>query len=209
MPAPTRIGLLLFDDVEVLDACGPFEVFSVATRVAGRRRPADPAPFAVTTISAGPETTVRARGGLPLVADRSLTEAPRVDVALVPGGITARIERDPAVLGWVRGAAATGAIVASVCTGAFVLAEAGLLDGRTVTTHWEDQAELAARFPALTVAGDARYLDDGPVATSAGVSAGIDLALHLVARLAGEPLAVATARQMDYPWTREQAGVLP
>jgi transcriptional regulator GlxA family with amidase domain len=208
MPATTRIGLLLFDEVEVLDACGPFEVFSVATRVAARRRPEAPAPFAVTTLGAGPERTVRARGGLPLVADRLLGDAPPVDVAVVPGGVTRRIERDPAVLGWIRGAAAAGGIVASVCTGAFALAEAGLLDGRTATTHWEDQAELAARFPAVTVVGDARYLDHGPVATSAGVSAGIDLALHLVARLAAEPLAVATARQMDHPWQREPAGAL-
>jgi transcriptional regulator GlxA family with amidase domain len=206
MPATTRIGLLLFDEVEVLDACGPFEVFSVATRVARRDRPADPEPFTVTTLSTGPTTTVRARGGLPLIADRLLADAPPVDLAVVPGGVTGRIERDPAVLGWLRAAAAAGSIVASVCTGAFPLAEAGLLDGRTVTTHWEDQAELAARFPAVTVLDDARYLDSGPIATSAGVSAGIDLALHLVARLAGEQLAVATARQMDYPWTREPAG---
>jgi transcriptional regulator GlxA family with amidase domain len=207
MPATTHIGLLLFDEVEVLDACGPFEVFSVAARVARRDRPADPAPFTVTTLSAGPTTTVRARGGLPLIADRLLADAPPVDLAVVPGGVTGRIERDPAVLGWLRATAAAGSIVASVCTGAFALAEAGLLDGLPATTHWEDQAELAARFPAVTVRDDVRYLDRGPVATSAGVSAGIDLALHLVARLAHEPLAAATARQMDYPWTPEPAGV--
>jgi transcriptional regulator GlxA family with amidase domain len=208
MPATTRIGLLLFDEVEVLDACGPFEVFSVAARVARRDRPADPAPFTVITLSAGPTTTVRARGGLPLIADRLLADAPPVDLAVVPGGVTGPIERDPAVLGWLRATAAAGSTVVSVCTGAFALAEAGLLDGLPATTHWEDQAELAARFPAVRVRDDARYLDCGAVATSAGVSAGIDLALHLVARLAGEPLAGATARQMDYPWTREPAGVL-
>jgi transcriptional regulator GlxA family with amidase domain len=208
MPATTRIGLLLFDEVEVLDACGPFEVFSVANRVARRDSPADPAPFAVTTLSTGPTTTVRARGGLPLVADGPLAAGPPVDLALVPGGVTSRIERDPGVLAWLRTTASAGGIVASVCTGAFALAEAGLLDGRPATTHWEDQAELATRFPAVTVVGEARYLDTGPVATSAGVSAGIDLALHLVARLAGEPLALATARQMDHPWLREPAGVL-
>jgi transcriptional regulator GlxA family with amidase domain len=207
MPATTRIGLLLYDEVEVLDACGPFEVFSVATRVAARERPGAPEPFAVTTLSAQPGRTVRARGGLTLLADRLLAEAPALDVAVVPGGVTARIERDPRVLAWIRGAAAAGGVVVSVCTGAFALAEAGLLDGRTATTHWEDQAGLAARFPAITVVGDARYLDHGPVATSAGVGAGIDLALHLVARLAGEALAVATARQMDHPWTREPAAV--
>src|SRR4051812_33997361 len=85
---PIRIGLLLFDEVEVLDACGPFEVFSVASRVALRDRPGEPAPFAVVTVSAEPTTTVRARGGLPIVADRLLADAPPVDVALVPGGVT-------------------------------------------------------------------------------------------------------------------------
>jgi transcriptional regulator GlxA family with amidase domain len=201
----TLIGLLLFDEVEVLDACGPFEVFSVAARVAGRARPGEPAPFAVVTLSAEATTTVRARGGLPIVADRLLADAPPVDVALVPGGGTARIEDDAAVLAWIRGAADTARVVASVCTGAFPLARAGLLDGRTATTHWEDLAELRERFPLVTVLDGARYLDHGPVATSAGVSAGIDLALHLVARFTDEALAVATARQMDYPWTSEPA----
>jgi transcriptional regulator GlxA family with amidase domain len=200
--ATTRIGLLLFDDVEVLDACGPFEVFSVANRVAGH------APFEVVTLSAEPTTTVRARGGLPIVAGRLLADAPPVDLAVVPGGVTTRIEADPAVIAWIRAAAASGAVVASVCTGAFPLALAGLLDGRTATTHWEDQAELRRRFPAVEVVDDLRYVDHGDVATSAGVSAGIDLALHLVARFAGRELAVATARQMDYPWTREPEGAV-
>jgi transcriptional regulator GlxA family with amidase domain len=202
-PAPVRVGLLLFDEVEVLDACGPFEVFSVATRVARRDRSGEPDPFAVVTLSAEATTTVRARGGLLLIAGRLVADAAPVDVALVPGGVTTAIERDPAVLDWIRRTAACGQVVASVCTGAFPLAATGLLDGLSATTHWEDQLELAERFPAVTVLGAARYLDHGHVATSAGVSAGIDLALHLVARLAGEPLAVATARQMDYPWTRE------
>jgi transcriptional regulator GlxA family with amidase domain len=206
VPAPTLIGLLLFDEVEVLDACGPFEVFSVAGRVA--RRTGVAAPFEVVTLSAEPTTTVRARGGLPIVADRLLADAPPVDLAVVPGGVTTRIEADPAVLGWIRTAAASGAVLASVCTGAFPLALAGLLDGRTATTHWEDQAELGERFPAVEVVDGVRWLDHGDVATSAGVSAGIDLALHLVARLAGQDLAAATARQMDYPWVREPEGAV-
>lgn len=201
-----RVGLLLFDEVEVLDACGPFEVFSVATRVARRDRPEEPDPFEVVTLAAGPDLVVRARGGLRLVADRRLAEAPAVQVALVPGGVTAGIEGDEAVRAWIRGSARSVLVVASVCTGAFPLAAAGLLDGLPATTHWEDQDELRSRFPAVRVVGGVRYLDHGPVATSAGVSAGIDLSLHLVARLVDEPLAVATARQMDYPWTRQPAG---
>jgi transcriptional regulator GlxA family with amidase domain len=194
-----RIGLLLFDEIEVLDACGPFEVFSVASRIS-----ADP-PFAVVTLAAGPTLTVHARGGLAMVAQRRLADAPPVDVAVVPGGVVDRVERDDAVLRWVRQAATRAEVVASVCTGAFVLAAAGLLDGLTATTHWEDRDELRRRYPAVTVVDDARYLDHGRVATSAGVSAGIDLALHLVARFAGPAHAAATARQMDYPWTGRAA----
>jgi transcriptional regulator GlxA family with amidase domain len=206
----TQVGLLLFDEVEVLDACGPFEVFSVATRVARRDRPGRPAPFVVTTISAGPTTTVRARGGLPIVADVLLADvlaaAPAFDLALVPGGVTNAIEQDPAVLRWIGDVARSARTVAAVCTGAFPLARAGLLDGLRATTHWEDLAELRERFPAVHVVDEVRYVDTGPVATSAGVSAGVDLALHLVARETDEELALATARQMDYPWTRAPSG---
>jgi transcriptional regulator GlxA family with amidase domain len=97
----------------------------------------------------------------------------------------------------------------SVCTGAFLLAEAGLLDGRTATTHWEDLAELADRFPAVTVLDGPRWVDLGAVATSAGVSAGIDLALHLVARFAGRDLALTTARQMDFAWREDPVDAGP
>jgi transcriptional regulator GlxA family with amidase domain len=198
----TTVGLLLFDEVEVLDACGPFEVFSVATRVAARDRPDRPAPFAVTTVAVGPTPTVRARGGLPIVADVLLADVrTEFDLVVVPGGVTTAVEADPAVLAWLGRAAGSARTVASVCTGAFPLARAGLLDGQPATTHWEDLAELRARFPAVRVVDGVRWTDTGRVATSAGVSAGIDLALHLVARESDEALAVATARQMDYPWS--------
>jgi transcriptional regulator GlxA family with amidase domain len=153
----TRVGLLLFDEVEVLDACGPFEVFSVATRVAARDRPGRPAPFAVTTVAVGPDRTVRARSGLPLVADTLLADVlaagTAFDLAIVPGGVTTAIEQDPDLLRWLAGAARSARTVASVCTGAFPLARAGLLDGLPATTHWEDLAELRDRFPAVRVVG--------------------------------------------------------
>ena len=116
--------------------------------------------------------------------------------------MTTAIEGDPDVLRWLRGSARTARTVASVCTGAFPLARAGLLDGLTVTTHWEDLAELRERFPAVRVVDDVRYLDTGRVATSGRASAGIDLALHLVARETDKALALATAHQMDFPRTR-------
>ncbi|MBC3763212.1 DJ-1/PfpI family protein [Quadrisphaera oryzae] len=198
-----RVGLLLFDEVEVLDACGPFEVFSVACRVAARS--GGPLPFEVVLVAAGDqdddgEPRVRARGGLRLGADVHLADAPACDVVLVPGGAVDAVAADPAVLAWLRRSRPGAEVVASVCTGAFVLAAAGLLDQRPVTTHWEDLEDLRAAFPALHVVGGVKYLDHGDLATSAGISAGIDLALHLVARLVSPELATATARQMDYDW---------
>lgn len=193
------VGLYLYDDVEVLDFAGPFEVFSTASRVARRRRPEAPAPFRVVTVArhGGP---VRARAGLPVLPEATLAEHPPLDVLIVPGG-DERAERDrPELMRWLRAQAAQVEVLASVCTGAFLLAGAGLLDGRRVTTHWEDVAELATAFPALEVVDTGRWVDGGDILTSAGISAGIDMSLHLVARLADAKLAMATARQMDYHW---------
>ncbi|MFE9751190.1 DJ-1/PfpI family protein [Saccharothrix saharensis] len=191
-----RVGLLLFDEVEVLDAGGPFEVFSVANRVAARRGAA--APFEVVTIGVTGATPVRARGGLRMVPDVGLGDAPACDVVLVPGGVVDEVEAMPDVLSWLRRARGHAEVVASVCTGGFVLAAAGLLDHRPVTTHWEDVADLRRRWPDLDVRDDVRFLDHGDLATSGGISAGLDLSLHLVGRLTSPDLAVATARQMDY-----------
>ncbi|PSL51862.1 DJ-1/PfpI family protein [Saccharothrix carnea] len=193
-----RVGLLLFDEVEVLDAGGPFEVFSVAGRVAVRRGSA--APFEVVTIGAAGARPVRARGGLRMVPDVGLGDAPGCDVVLVPGGVVDEVEAMPEVSAWLRRTRSRAEVVASVCTGVFVLAAAGLLDERPVTTHWEDVADLRRRWPDLDVRDDVRFLDHGDLATSAGISAGLDLSLHLVGRLTTVELAVATARQMDYQW---------
>ncbi|MFD0206784.1 MULTISPECIES: DJ-1/PfpI family protein [Saccharothrix] len=193
-----RVGLLLFDEVEVLDAGGPFEVFSVANRVAARQGSA--APFEVVTIGAAGARPVRARGGLRMVPDVGLADAPACDVVLVPGGVVDEVEAMPEVSAWLRRARPHAEVVASVCTGVFVLAAAGLLDERPVTTHWEDVADLRRRWPDLDVREEVRFLDHGDLATSAGISAGLDLSLHLVGRLTTVDLAVATARQMDYHW---------
>jgi transcriptional regulator GlxA family with amidase domain len=196
--ARRTIGILVYDEVEVLDVAGPFEVLSVATRVAGRRSPGGP-PFRVVLVSRDGRP-VRARAGFVMSPDHALGDAPNLDVLLVPGGVQDAVERDERVIRWVRERSETVEAVASVCTGAFVLAAAGLLDGRVATTHWEDAADLAERYPSVRVEPDRRWVDLGDVATSAGISAGIDLALHLVDRFEGRDLARATARQMDYPW---------
>lgn len=188
-----QVGILVFDEVEVLDACGPFEVFGVAGRISP-----GPVGFDVTMIAVDQPTV--ARHGLTIVADHTLDDAPDLDLVIVPGGVTDVVERDDRVLAWLRERAHT-ATIASVCTGAFVLAEAGLLTDQRVTTHWDDVDVLRGRFPALEVVDGPRWVRSGALFTSAGISAGIDLSLHLVGVLADPELAAETARRMDYAWT--------
>jgi transcriptional regulator GlxA family with amidase domain len=190
------VAILLFPEVEVLDFAGPFEVFSVASRIArDRSHP----PFRVSTVAAQ-RLPVAARHGLPVIANFSFEERPPVDLLIVPGGIVDQPLADPSTLSWLAAAAKQAALTASVCTGAFLLAKLGLLAGRTVTTHWEDIPELRSTFPDMTVVEDVPYVDGGDIVTSAGISAGIDMSLHLVARVLGTPAAQATARQMQYNW---------
>ena len=197
-----KVGIYLFDDVEVLDFAGPYEVFTTASRVALRR--GDEAPFSVCTVAAD-AVPVRARAGLVVLPDHAMSDHPQLDVLIVPGGVVDRELQRPALLAWIAQVAGATQVTASVCTGAFLLAAAGVLSAGRATTHWEDQADLARAFPALSVVPDAGWVDEGRVVTSGGISAGIDMSLHLVARLADRALAEATARQMEYRW-REQAG---
>ena len=196
------VGIFVFDDVEVLDLGGPFEVFSVASRVALRRGEA--APFRPVLIATGLEP-VHARGGFRVLPDCTLEGHPPLDVLVVPGGVVDGVQADGRVVGWVRVQAARVPLVASVCTGAFVLAQARLLAGRTVTTHWEDQADLARQFPDLRVVSGRSWVDGGDLVTSGGISAGIDMSLHLVSRLHSPELAATTARQMEYRWEESHA----
>lgn len=201
MPAagrPIQAGILLFPDVEVLDFAGPFEVLSVANRVARRDRGVA-APFAITTIAARPEPLL-ARHGLAVVPMADFASAPPLDLLIVPGGVVDQPLGDSATLDWITRAAQGALLTASVCTGAFLLARVGLLDGRPATTHWEDIADLRAAFPAVTVIEDRPFVDTGAIVSSAGISAGIGMSLHLVGRILGFDLARATARQMQYDW---------
>ena len=119
----------------------------------------------------------------------------------MPGGVVTAELRRPEVVAWIAAQAARVGLVASVCTGAFLLAKAGLLDGLEATTHWEDIGELRAMFPRVRVREGVRWVDQGPIVTSAGISAGIDMSLHLVELLADRELALTTARQMEFDWT--------
>jgi transcriptional regulator GlxA family with amidase domain len=193
------VGIYLFDDVEVLDFAGPFEVFSTATRVKTRLHPDTPPAFNVVTI-ADSVRAVKARGGLVVQAQFGIAHHPAIDVLIVPGGVvTAELQRQT-ITDWMARIAYTSTLTASVCTGAFLLARAGLLRGKKATTHWEDIDDLSAMFPDVHVQTAARWVDTGQVITSAGIAAGIDMSLHIVARLEGEALALKTARQMEFDW---------
>jgi transcriptional regulator GlxA family with amidase domain len=193
------VGIFLFDEVEVLDFSGPFEVFSTASRVHARLQPEAVQPFEVFTL-ADTRRTVKARGGLLVEPHFEIAEHPRLDILIIPGGIvTAELERAE-VIDWIARTAQSSSVTASVCTGAFLLAKAGLLQNKEATTHWEDIEDLKRMFPDVIVKAGVRWVESGKVVTSAGISAGIDTSLHLVARFEGEDLARRTARQMEYDW---------
>lgn len=193
------VGIYLFDDIEVLDFAGPFEVFSTASRVKSRLEPNALKPFEVFTI-ADTIRTVTARGGLIVQPHFDITSHPRIDVLVIPGGVvTSEIKRE-IIIEWIARTASTSTITASVCTGAFLLGQAGLLGGKDATTHWEDVADLRSMFPNINVQTERRWVDTGQVITSAGISAGLDMSLYLVARLESEDLAIKTARQMEFEW---------
>ncbi|MBJ7312940.1 DJ-1/PfpI family protein [Rugamonas sp. CCM 8940] len=193
------IGIFVFDDVEVLDFAGPYEVFTCATRVSGKIAPDAPPPFRVKTIGQTP-AMLRARAGLSVMPEAHFADAGKIDVLIVPGGVVTAELAKPAVAQWIAARADACELVASVCTGAFLLAQAGLLDGQDVTTHWADIDDLRAMFPQLHVQPQRRWIDNGRTVTSGGISAGMDMSLHLVERLAGRELALRTARQMEYDW---------
>ncbi|WP_018903290.1 DJ-1/PfpI family protein [Variovorax paradoxus] len=204
-----RVLILAYDGVEALDFAGPFEVFTTASRVSQRMNPGAPAPFEVASVALGANEPVQARAGLRLLADHDLAADPRADLLVVPGGVVDAPMASPATLRWIADCAAGAQLVASVCTGVFLLAKSGVAVREAVTTHWEDIADLRGQFPLLDVRENERWVDSGRIVSSAGISAGIDMSLYLVERLAGRPLAERTARQMDYAWISSSSSKSP
>lgn len=199
LPLTTRdalmhIGIYVYPDAEVLDFAGPFEVFSTANRLAETGRG-----VGVSLIAEHLEP-VTARGGFQVQPHASLNRHAPLAALIVPGGVHHAQLHKQHVMAWLQAQAQCTQIMASVCTGAFLLAQAGVIKHQRVTTHWEDIPDLRARFPRLDVVDQVRWVDEGSVITSAGISAGIDMSLHLLARLCGQHLARATARQMEYDW---------
>ena len=194
MPQTRTVGIFIFPDVEVLDFCGPFEVFSVA----GRQIVPDS--FRVFTVAKTDEM-LHARNGLKVVPDYSWQTAPPIDMLLIPGGQGTRpLVNDAETIDWIRTAASQAEFVLSVCTGALLLAKADLLDNLSATTHHLALDLLKQLAPQTKVHDDRRVVDNGRVITSAGVAAGIDMSFHVVARLLGRDNAVETARYIEYPW---------
>jgi transcriptional regulator GlxA family with amidase domain len=189
-----NIGIYIYDNAEVLDFSGTFEVFSVAKRLTAND-------WNILLISET-GTTVTARGNYLIQPHCSITNHPELDILLVAGGIHGEEVKKGHVINWIKKISDTATFVASVCTGCFLLAEAGLLNGLPVTTHWEDIPDLKAQYPLLNVLENQRWIQKGKFLTSGGISAGIDMSLFLVSKLSTEALAQKTAHQMEYRWQK-------
>ena len=193
-----HIVMVAFDEAQMLDICGPLEVFSRTARaLTDEGRSKKPLPYTVEVVAAQ-RGRLRMSSGLELTASRRFSDVRGgVDTLLVAGGRGAEAAAaDPALVAWLRRMAPRVRRLASICTGAFVLAEAGLLDGKRATTHWSACARLAARYPQITVDPEPIFVRQGRVYTSAGVTAGMDLALALVEEDHGAQVARVTARQL-------------
>lgn len=191
-----QVAILLFDDIEVLDFAGPFEVFNVTGELN------TPSPFRVVTV-AETNQPITARGKLSINPDYSIANMPAVDVLIVPGGYGCRaLLQKPTVLNWLQEQMNQVEFLCSVCTGSLVLAKAGLLDNCRVTTHHDNLDDLRKLASANTeVVDDKRYLDNGKILTAGGISAGIDMSLYLVNKLLGKQVLGKTLEEMEYPWS--------
>jgi len=189
-----NIGILIFDEVEVLDFTGPFEVFSIASDDNGAKL------FNVTIIAEKNEV-VNARNGLRVLPDRSFQEAnKKIDVLIIPGGFGAEtVEfKNEKLLKWIIETNEKTIITASVCTGAIIIAETKLLNGKKATTHWMDLDRLKNDYPSIQVVTNKKYVEDGKFITSGGISAGINMSLYIIEKLCGKEIALHTAKRMEY-----------
>jgi transcriptional regulator GlxA family with amidase domain len=203
-----RVGIVLFEDIEVLDFCGPFEVFSAA-RLDEEKRREDLSPFEVFLIAEN-SSPVTATGGMRVIPDYTFRDCPALEILVVPGGWGTRRElNNPVMLDWLRDRAAKVTLLTAVCTGSMLLGSAGLLNGLRATTHWRALGWMRDAFPSVSVQPEEHVVEDGRVLTSAGISAGIDMALKVVARCCGEDVARATARHMEYPYPETNARRVP
>lgn len=189
------VGIFIFNEVEVLDFAGPFEVFSITEKDNEKL-------FKVITVSENGEM-ITARNGLKIQPDVSFDQTPDLDILIIPGGYGAEeIEiKNKKVIEWIKTQNQKVQILASVCTGAFLLAEAGLLDHKKATTHWMDIPRLEKEYPAITVIKDTKFVDQDTIITAGGISSGINMSFHIIKKLHGLEIAETTAKRMEYDIT--------
>ena len=194
MEQKKNVAILIFDEVEVLDFCGPFEVFGVTGYKDGTE------PFNVYTVAEGPGPVI-ARSGLSINPAYTITDCPRPNILVVPGGLGTRKEMDnPVLREWIEDHAKEAELTLSICTGALLLAKAAVLEGLSATTHHDGMELLKQVAPNATIEEEKRFVDNDRIVLSAGISAGIDASLHVVAKLLGTEQALKTARYMEYEW---------
>ncbi|MEK5437467.1 MULTISPECIES: DJ-1/PfpI family protein [Paenibacillus] len=198
------VGIFLFNDVEVLDFAGPFEVFSVTTYPDQHVGTPESNPFLVKLVSETGEL-VQACNGLKVQPDYSFDNAPYFDILVIPGGLGVREKEiyNEKVIQWISQRMGKVKLMTSVCTGALLLAKAGLLNGKMATTHWASYDRLENEFPAVTVKRNIKFVDQGNIVTSGGISAGINMTFHIVKQLLGSEIARTTAKTMEYDITIE------
>jgi transcriptional regulator GlxA family with amidase domain len=196
---PLIVGILIFDDVEILDVAGPFEVFAV-TRLNDEQQLQQSSPFKVYLISETNKQII-AIGGLRFTPDVTINNCPELDLLIIPGGWGTRKEsKNKILVKWIGNQFTKDRLIASVCTGSSLLGKAGLLDGRNATTHWLAFDFLQESAPKARILKNVRFTLTEPIFTSAGISAGIDLALRIVSHFFGIEVGEATARHMEYPY---------
>jgi len=201
--AEKTFGILIYPDAEVLDFCGPFEVFAT-TRLDEETRRESKSPIRQLLVSETKDL-VRASGGMQILPDVDFASCPKLDMLLVPGGHGVRaLMHQPEYLDWLKGMAQQVDRLASVGTGSLLLAEAGLLIGKTATTHFHSVDFFRERFPRTSLLPELPMVVDGNITTASSIRAGIDMALYLVGRIYGQTIARDAARQMEYPYPDEQ-----
>lgn len=197
--AVRNVAIVLYDRAEILDFAGPAEVLATAGNFAGT----DGKSALHVYLVARRANPVKAQGFITITPDYTIDNAPKPDIVVIPGGASSELSGDPDMMRWLTAATNASEVTLTVCTGAFPLAQAGLLDGKDVTTWYGAIERLQASAPKARVQHGRRFVDTGRIITTAGVSAGIDGALHLAARLFGRRVADQTARYMEYHWTPE------
>jgi transcriptional regulator GlxA family with amidase domain len=190
-----NIGIYLYENAEVLDFAGPFEVFSTAERLNHKNRRLNVFLIGETDLA------IKARGGFCVTPEYNIYTHPKLDLLIVVGGVHTEEIQKPHIIKWLQQQKHKVPIIASVCTGAFLLAEAGILNNYQATTHWSDIAEFRENYPDIPIIDNVRWVNNQNVITSGGISAGIDMSLHLVSKLCSQQLALSTAKQMEFQWT--------